>query len=561
MLWNNRSGLDASIEHQYDRGVSRCSRDAYEQRSPGVFSLRDMTLLNVSTHGVPPLEVAPLEVGPAAEGPLTPDLLADWAVEQSSLLDAVSDDLVADARSWGQRICRVQRFADLCQQATAAGVEQFPQLELAAAWRIGQSTATRWLSEAEHFRTHLPQTLQALEAGALLVHQASALLHRTLHCTSEVARAVEAALLPTAGGLCPSDLRKQVDKAVLRAESALADPAAAEQRQADAVADRRTWSRPEVDGMGVAGALLTAEQLVAWQAGMDRLERRERTADRQAGIERTADQRRADLFAALPALVLAGYAQDDTAATAGVPARPWTFEPSQVAAQVVLNIHVPVATVLELSQEPGTLERYGPVSAQHVRLVRPHSYRRILVDAASGRPVAVDSRTVRVDQDPKAARRQVRAMLRPEVLTDTDEPQHDPSASLARLVDVRDVHCSGPGCSASRTDRDHLVPYPEGPTSARNLGRLSRRCHRAKHHGWGLERHPDGSTSWTSPGGRTSHRPSPHHPPPQVDLYRRSPRRRPPPVGRPQISGNDGPGAPPVEPCPDPVVKDVEPPF
>ena len=289
--------------------------------------------------------------------------------------------------------------------------------------------------------------------------------------------------------------------------------------------------------MGVAGALLTAEQLVAWQAGMDRLERRECVADRQAGIERTADQRRADLFAALPALVLAGYAQDDTLSAAGRPARPWSFEPSQVAAQVVLNIYVPVATVLELSQEPGTLERYGPVSAQHVRLVRPYSYRRILVDATSGRPVAVDSKAVRVDPDPKAARRQVRKMLRPDVLTDTDEPQHDPSASLARLVDVRDVHCSGPGCSASRTDRDHLLPYPEGPTSARNLGRLSRRCHRAKHSGWRLERHADGSTTWTSPLGRTSHRPSPHQPPPQVDLHQRSPRRRRPAVGRPSTNG------------------------
>jgi len=315
--------------------MSSQERAAYAQRSPGVFSLLDRTGLFVEAVGdwaldaVPAAAVVPApaaesapEDGPAPSGQPAFGGHADWAAEQCALLDAVSADLVADARSWGQRIRRVQRLAELCQQATVAGVEQFPQLELAAAWRIGQITATRWLAESEHFRTHLPMTLQALEAGALLVHQTTALLHRTLHCTPEVARAVEAALLPTAGGLCPSDLRKQVDKTVLRIESALADPAAVEQRQADAAADRRTWSRPEVDGMGVAGAVLTAEQLVAWQAGMDQLERRERTADRQAGIERTADQRRADLFAALPALVLAGYAQDDSAAAAGMPAAP-----------------------------------------------------------------------------------------------------------------------------------------------------------------------------------------------------------------------------------------------
>jgi hypothetical protein len=69
--------------------------------------------------------------------------------------------------------------------------------------------------------------------------------------------------------------------------------------------------------MGLAGAVLTAEQLVGWSAGMDSLERRERVADRRAGIDRTAPQRRADLFAALPAMVLAGTAQDAGAQDAG----------------------------------------------------------------------------------------------------------------------------------------------------------------------------------------------------------------------------------------------------
>jgi len=537
-------------------------RAAYEQQSAGVFALIGGVAPAVLTG--PPVATTPAAARPVEPAPAAPAALADWAVEQSALLDGVCSDLALDARSWGQRIRRVQRFAELCQAATASGVEQFPQLELAAAWRIGQQTATRWLGEAEHFRTHLPQTLLALESGTLLVHQASALLHRTLHCTPSVALAVEAALLPTAAALCPSDLRKRVDKAVLRAESAQTDPEAAEQRHADAVADRRTWTRAELDGMGLAAAVLTAEQLVAWQDGMDQLERRERVADRQAGVDRTAEQRRADLFAALPALVLAGHAQDDAAAAAGVPAGPWTSCPEQVAAQVVLNIHVPVSTVLDLSREPGTLDRYGPVSAEHVRLVRPYSFRRVLVDATSGRPIAVDTRTVTADPDPQVARRQLRAMLRPDVVTDADEPQHDPSAGLARLVDVRDVHCCGPGCSSNRTDRDHHVPHPEGATSAANLGRLSRRCHRAKHHGWTLVRHPDGSVTWTSPLGRTSHRASPHSPPPQVDLHERSPRRRPPPVGRPSLGGHDRddePAAPePVQPGP-PCVGSDEPPF
>ena len=56
--------------------------------------------------------------------------------------------------------------------------------------------------------------------------------------------------------------------------------------------------------------VLTAEQLVAWKTGLDQLEAQDRRSDREAGIDRTAEQRRADLFAALPALVLAARATD-----------------------------------------------------------------------------------------------------------------------------------------------------------------------------------------------------------------------------------------------------------
>jgi len=205
--------------------------------------------------------------------------------------------------------------------------------------------------------------------------------------------------------------------------------------------------------MGLAGAVLTAEQLVAWQAGLDQLERRERIADREAGIDRTRDQRRADLFAALPAMVLTGVGQD-LSAQPGTPrsseqeapgaVRPWTIGPVQVAAQVVLNIYVPVWTVLDLSREPGTLAGYGLIAAEHVRLVRPDSLRRVLVDSRSGRPIAVDDRTVPVEADPQAFRRQVRGLLTPAVVADVQEPQHDPSAHLARLVDVGTCTAAAP---------------------------------------------------------------------------------------------------------------------
>lgn len=449
-------------------------------------------------------------------------------------LDAVTALLREQARSWAAQLRLVGQL-DTLSHAARHGTAQFLQLEMAGSWQIGQLTATRWQWESERMHEALPRTLAMLERGDLLVHQATVLLHRTRHCTPEVARAVEAEVLPDGADLIPADLTRRVDRTVLRIESEQVDQAAAEQRHAEATSQRHTFAKPLQDGMGLAGAVLTGEQLTAWQQGLDLLERRERRADRDQGVERTAEQRRADLFAALPAMVLAGTAQDrgDTAMPLHPPGaadlRPWTLGPEQLAAQVVLNVHVPVSTVLDLSRAPGSLDRYGPISAEHVRLLRPHSWRRVLVDATSGRPLALDDHPARVAQDPQEARQQVLDRLTPEVVTDVAEPQHDPSARLARLVDARDVRCCGPGCSSTHTHRDHLDPYPAGPTSAANLGRLSPRCHRAKHAGWTLVRHADGSTTWTSPVGRTYDRPSPHAPPPHVDLRADLPPVRPRP--------------------------------
>ena len=462
---------------------------------------------------------------PPADEPRDPD------AAYCAALDAVAELLREQARSWATQLRLVAQVDALARKA-AQGTAQFVQLEMAGAWQVGQLTASRWQWESDRMHDALPQTLAMLERGDLLVHQATVLLHRTRHCTPEVAREVEARVLPAGAELVPADLTRRVDRAVLQVESEQSDAAAAEQRHADAAAQRHVFAKPLLDGMGMAGAVLTAEQLTAWRNGLDELERRERIADRAQGVERTAEQRRADLFAALPAMVLAGTAQDRLVGSAPDPAtglRPWPLGPEQVAAQVVLNVHVPVSTVLDLSRAPATLDRFGPVSAEHVRLLRPHSWRRVLVDATSGRPLALDDRTTPFPDDPHAARRQVLERLVPEVVADVDEPQHDPSARLARLVDVRDVHCCGPGCSSTRTDRDHLEPYPAGPTSAANLSRLSRRCHRAKHGGWLLVRHPDGSTTWTSPVGRTYDRPSPHAPPPHVDLGADPPPVRPRP--------------------------------
>ena len=373
----------------------------------------------------------------------------------------------------------------------------------------------------------LPLTLSGLRAGRLLVPQARLLLQETARCSEAVAADVERRVW---AGLSDADLAswtgprlaRRVKRAVLQAEAAL-EPGQTAEREDEARRGRRVSVRPEPDGMASLWALLPAEQLRAFTVGLDELVRRQGLVDRLAGSDRTADQRRADVLALLPALALHALDGTPPPADGGHPA-------------VVVDVQVPMATALGLSDAPGHLTGYGPVSARTVRLLLPSArLRRVVVDERTGEPVHVGGRTTRAADceggrpaptrpDPagdEALRRALLAMLPdgPLVVEDVPERQYVPSAPLARLVRVRDAHCTGLGCdrAASACDLDHRDPWPVGPTAAANLAPLSRRCHRAKTLSWGVRRARDGSTTWISPTGRRYRSPSPWHPPPDPD--------------------------------------------
>ena len=188
--------------------------------------------------------------------------------------------------------------------------------------------------------------------------------------------------------------------------------------------------------------------------------------------------------------------------------------------RVEVVIHVPVATALGISDAPGTVDRYGPISADTVRRLLPDArLRKACVDATTGRILAVDAGS-RTPTGPELQRALLAMVDEPAVLDDTPEPRHDPSAALARTVRLRDPHCDGPGCSvpAQRCELDHSEPWPHGPTNARNLRPRSQRCHHAKHTGWTVTTDPDGTSHWISPAGRTYTVPTRHRPPPAIRI-------------------------------------------
>ncbi|MBY5163197.1 HNH endonuclease signature motif containing protein [Salsipaludibacter albus] len=90
-----------------------------------------------------------------------------------------------------------------------------------------------------------------------------------------------------------------------------------------------------------------------------------------------------------------------------------------------------------------------------------------------------------------------------------------PPGWLRDAVIARDLHDTAPASTtaARLCDVDHVVPWPEGPTDVDNLGLVSRRAHTRKtRRQWRLDRHPDGSRTWTVPtSGYQVHQPPPFH--------------------------------------------------
>jgi hypothetical protein len=394
--------------------------------------------------------------------------------------------------------------------------------------------------------TRLPAVATALGDGVLDVPRVRAVVDAVAVLDPVTAVAVTDRVLPRAGGQTVGQLRASLSRAVLAA-----DPAAAERRHVRAVAARSVTLQPARDGMAELWALLPADAAVAVYGRLDALARR-------AGRDgRTMDARRADALVAsvlvdgaaatsasrrsarepsravapatpevsseapvpreapVPAArvsggtVVPGGVRVPTAALApsgaGVVTGVATLAGTVAAAEAPIShpvavagtsetpsaeaaertvlvaaarvhVTVPVATALGMGDQPGELAGYGPV---------PASMARRLAGTASWRKVTVDPMTGAV--------------------SGIERTPYTPSAALADLVRIRDATCRFPGCRqpARRCDLDHIVPWPDGPTTAGNLAALCRHHHRLKHQTrWTVRAGPGGDLLWTSPAGQ-----------------------------------------------------------
>jgi hypothetical protein len=87
---------------------------------------------------------------------------------------------------------------------------------------------------------------------------------------------------------------------------------------------------------------------------------------------------------------------------------------------------------------------------------------------------------------------------------DLTTSSYAPTTRLKRHLERRDKTCIFPGCPrlAKHCDKDHLIPWPRGTTSEKNLGDECEHHHQAKHDCFSVVRLNDGTFRWTTPCGK-----------------------------------------------------------
>jgi len=412
---------------------------------------------------------------------------------------------------------RVARIAGRCAAAARAALADVPQAfgtpsetelahsvvthELMVTLGIGKTAAERLQELADRLVRVLPATLGALEEGRIDLPRARALAEETAVMSDARARAVEAMVLPGAGGgpwegPSPRTWRARVQRAVVKV-----DADAVRRRRETAIRLRAVRAWAQGDGTGVlqitgpdtdiafADGVLT-DLAHAWPAaGPD-------------GEALSMDQRRVDAFFDVFRRIAAG---DDL---------PWVRIRRDREIALVLHADTFFADG-PATDDPGEQRGLGapapvdPHSAAHLArtdIARGAATRVLLVD-----PSGVLRRSIRFPHAPPGGwtRPELTTAVRkalpdlPPLRTESYQP------TVAMITDhVRAVHprCTSYDCArlASRCDLDHDESWPRGPTCVTNLCPRCRRHHEIKTRGLVHTRlHLDGSVTTTTLLGTT----------------------------------------------------------
>ncbi len=396
---------------------------------------------------------------------------AEVARAQARLLE-----LVDQSRQQAERVVHLfvphddrMRKAEQQRLAKMAFAEQ-----IAAGLRLPSGSAQRLIAEAEALTHELPGTMSALRRGEISLRHAQVMVDECWQLgggtdpgadagtSAEVRRAAveafEEATLPAAMKLTVAKFTRKARQLRERTH-----PETIQARRVKAAGDREFSFEPSRDGMAyltlyTEAPLATAIHDRVTAAAMAQQRREE---------PRTLTQLRADVATELlltgggPVGGLDGERTKDR--FAGI--RPTVF------------VTVPVLTLLGHSDEPATLDGYGPIDPDTARRLTAQapSLFRLLTDPETGDLLALSKDCYRLPR------------------------------RLRRFLRLRDETCRFPGCNrkAVHSDLDHTIAKEHGgPNTAANLAHLCRKHHRLKHlTGWSVEQLDHGVLRWTSPTG------------------------------------------------------------
>jgi hypothetical protein len=398
----------------------------------------------------------------AHPGPDTVTALA--GLDPAGLSPAGLTDAV---QAWHQVVswATARMYTHAAALARSAGSVQ-AEMEVSCALKLSAHATDTLLADAAALSGPLADTGAALASGAIspaAAHAITELIDQS-GLDPDATVAVQAKALSKAETAPVADVRRTLTRAI-----DTVDPQAAKRRHADRRERRHVRLYPTGDGMACYCADLEAVPAAKLDATVT--DRAKVLKAHDSGL--TLDAARAD---ALVDLVAAGHA----ALTANPGAHPATVE-------TTINITIPAAVLLGLSEEPGELSGHGTITATQVREAAHAAgavWRRIITDDVTG------------------------------AVLDVGRTRYRPSAVIADTVRARHPRCVFPTCPrpAASCDLDHREAFGDGgATSVENLGPVCRFHHQAKTHGgwsWTVEL-STGDIVWTSPTGHTYTNPAP----------------------------------------------------
>ena len=188
-----------------------------------------------------------------------------------------------------------------------------------------------------------------------------------------------------------------------------------------------------------------------------------------------------------------------------------------------VNLTVPLATLLGITDAPGELGAFGPVTAHTAREIAAAAVDAqairwcVTVTGDDGVPIghgcARPVRRIRrtggtvTESGNWAFNVKLRALAAAECGHERESSNYRPPPSLWHLIQIRNQRCTAPGCRmpAAKCDGDHTLPFEKGGRTCEcNLAPLCRHHHRVKQlQGWRLEQPEPGVLAWVTPSGWT----------------------------------------------------------